>query len=489
MKVSEYSALDGTALAQLVRKKEVSPLEVLDAAVEAIRQVNPPLNAVVDETYEYAKAQIETGIDETAPFCGVPFVIKDQGELLAGVRGTVGSRLSGKGVSPAADSELGIRFKKTGVIVVANASCPEFCWNNTTETIRNGITRNPWDTELTSGGSSGGTASLVAAGAVPIGHGSDGGGSIRMPAAACGLVGLKPTRFRIPTGPEGGDPGQAVEFMMSRSVRDTAIMLDAVEGPDAGSYGAARKPVIPYGEMIKRDPRSLRIAYMLHAPYGEAYEDTECLEAVKRTVKLLEDLGHRCEEAYPPLDIQYHEARILIQAVGTNAWIEGVAAQSGLPINESYLEPLVYKAYVQEKNTTAHEYTAALAQLNAAMRAVGTFMETYDLLISPTMGILPQRAGIYNPFSRPDMTVEEWVLERRRWSGNTAMCNVTGQPSITIPLETSRNGLPIGIEIDGRVGDDGLVLCLAAQLERAKPWKDRHPPIYAGNMESGRREN
>ena len=480
MKVSEYSALDATALAGLIRKKEVSPSEVLDTALEAIRQVNPSINAVVDETYEYAKAQIDAGIDLSAPFCGVPFVIKDQGDVLAGIRSTVGSRISGRGIYARSDSELAARFKKSGIVVVATTTCPEFCWNNATETILHGITRNPWDTELTPGGSSGGTAAVVAAGAVPMGHGSDGGGSIRMPASACGLVGLKPTRFRIPTGPEDGDPGLSADFMLSRSVRDTAIMLDEVEGPDAGSYGAALHPAVPYRDVIQRDPGKLKIAYMLHPPYGGTYENEECLEAVRSTVKLLEGLGHECVEAYPPLDIHYHEPRILIQSVGTNGWIDSVARQSGLPVTAEYLEPLVYKAYLEARNVTAREYAAAWKELNAVMRAVGAFMEDYDLIVSPTMGILPLKAGVYNPFSRPDMTVEEWMLERRRWSGNTAMCNVTGQPSITIPLETSRSGLPIGIEIDGRIGNDALVLSLAAQLERAKPWKDRRPQVYAG---------
>lgn len=480
MKVSEYSALDATALAELIRKKEVSPLEVLNTAIDAIHQVNPFINAVVDETFEYAKAQIDAGIDYTAPFCGVPFVVKDQGDLLAGIRGTVGSRISGKGIWPKRDSELGVRFKKAGVVVVATAACPEFCWNNSTESVLNGITRNPWNPELSPGGSSGGTAAMVAAGAVPIGHGSDGGGSIRMPASSCGLVGLKPTRFRIPTGPDGGDPGLAVEFMMSRSVRDTAIMLDAVEGPDPGSYGAALHPPVSYGDVIKKDPGKLKIAYMLHTPYGEPFENEECLEAIKSAVKLLEDLGHECVEAYPPLTAHYHEPRILIQSVGTNAWIESVAAEAGLPVTGDYLEPLVYKAYLEAKNITAREYNAAWGEINGIIRSVGAFMEDYDLIVSPTMGILPLKAGVYNSYSRPEMSVKDWVLERRRWSGNTAMCNVTGQPSITVPLEISKSGLPIGIEIDGRVGKDDRVLSLAAQLERAKPWKDRHPRIFAG---------
>lgn len=480
MKIYEYSALDATALAELVRKKEVSPIEVLETAISAIQQVNPAINAVVDETYDFAKAQIEAGIDLSAPFCGVPFVLKDQGGFMAGIRGTVGSRISGDGIYTDRDSELAVRFKKAGLVVVATTACPEFCWNNTTETIRNGITRNPWNPNLTSGGSSGGTASIVSSGAVPLGHGSDGGGSIRMPASACGLVGLKPTRFRIPTGPTGGDPGLAVEFMMSRSVRDTAIMLDAVEGPDAGSYGAARSPKISYEETITRDPRKLKIAYMLRTPYGVPYESEECLNAVKASVKLLQSLGHECIEAYPPLDIRYHEPRILIQSIETNLWIESIAAQSGLPITEDYLEPLVYKAYKEAAIVTADKYLAAREELDKTTRIIGEFMNDYDLIVCPTMGIMPLEAGKYNPFSRPDMSVNDWVLERRRWSGNTAMCNVSGQPSISIPLESSSKGMPIGIEIDGKAGDDALVLSLAAQLERAKPWKDRRPQVYAG---------
>ena len=480
MKVSEYAALDATGLAGLIRRKEISPQEVLDAAIEAIEQVNPALNAIVARTYDAARAQLAKGVDMNAPFCGVPFVIKDEGGLMKDIPCTLGTRLSGRGIVTDHDTILGARFKKAGVVVVATAACPEFCWNNATETIRNGVTRNPWNPKLTSGGSSGGTAAIVAAGAVPMGHGSDGGGSIRMPAAACGLVGLKPTRFRIPTGPDGGDPGQAADFIMSRFVRDTAAMLDAVEGPDPGCYGTAERPTIPYSQVIQKDPPRLRIAYMLRTPYGDVYENHECVEAVKSAVGLLESLGHICVEDYPPLDVHYHEARILVQSVGTNAWIERVAKGSGLPISEDTLEPLVYKAYLEARNVTASAYVAAKSELTKVMRDLGQFMEHYDILISPTMGIMPLEAGFYNPFSRPEMPVHDWVLERRRWSGNTAMCNVTGQPSITVPLEWSKEGLPIGIEIDGRVGEDALVLQLSAQLERAKPWAGCHPEIYAG---------
>ena len=230
---------------------------------------------------------------------------------------------------------------------------------------------------------------------------------------------------------------------MTRSVRDTATMLDAVEGPDPGWYGTAPRPQTPYSQVIQRDPPKLRIAYMTRTPYGEEYENPECVRAVKDAVGLLESLGHTCIEDYPPLDIHYHEARILIQSVGTNAWIERIARGSGLPVNEKTLEPLVYKAYLEAKGVTAEAYVSARNELTKVMRDVGRFMEGYDILVSPTMGILPLQAGIYNPFSRPNMSVHDWVLERRRWSGNTAMCNVTGQPSITVPLEQSESGLPL----------------------------------------------
>lgn len=479
MKISEYSTLDATGVAELVRNKEVSPGEVLETAIQALEQVNPKLNAVVDYTYDYARKQIEAGIDLSAPFCGVPFVIKDSGDFMAGIRATLGTRLAGDGFYASVDTELARRFKKAGVVVIATASCPEFCWNNCTETLRNGITRNPWNPNLTSGGSSGGTAALVAAGAVPIGHGSDGGGSIRMPASACGLVGLKPSRFRIPTGPDGGDPGHAAHFVLTRSVRDTAIMLDAVAGDDPGAYGSARLPDKPYSEIIKKDPGKLKIAYMLHHPYGDEFENEECVRAVKETVALLESLGHECVEAYPPLSITYHEPRILVQAVGTNLWIEDVARRSGLPINETTLEPLVYKQYLEAQKIPATAYAAANKELAKAARRVGRFMEDFDILLSPTMGILPLEVNKYNPYTDPNKSVNDWVLTRRRFSGNTALCNVTGMPSLTIPLCSSADGLPIGIEIDAKLGCEDTVLALAAQLERAKPWSDRLPGIFA----------
>lgn len=479
MKVSEYTQYDATGLAHLVRTKQVSPRELLDTAVDAIGQVEPQLNAVVEMTYDYAKKQIEDGIDLDAPFCGVPFVVKDSGGHLAGVPSTIGSRLTGRGITPKQDSTLMARFKRAGVLMVATTATPEMCWNSSTESLRHGATHNPWDLERSPGGSSGGTAALIASGCVPFGHGSDGGGSIRMPASINGLVGLKPTRFRIPNGPNGGDPGLAVNFILSRSVRDTAVMLDQVQGPDPGYYGTAVMPPKPYGQLIQAPPeRKLRIAYMLRLPYGVPYESQECVQATLELAEMLRGLGHDCVEAYPPLKEEYHLHRIMAQAADTNNWIEDVAAQSGLPISEETLEPLVYQAYLQQRKVSAEQMFNAQCYLNRTSREIGRWMEDYDAIVCPTLGMLPLKLGSTVPW-RENMSVQDWVLDRRRWSANAGMCNVTGMPSITVPFKLSREGLPIGMEIDGRMGDDALVLQLAAELERVNPWKDRHPAVYA----------
>lgn len=481
MKVSEYTKYDATGLAELVRKKEVSPLELLDTAMDAMQQVNPDINAVIDYTYDYAKKQIDDGIDLDAPFCGVPFLVKDSGYQLKGVRSTIGSRLAGDGVYTSENTTLQTRFQRAGVVVVATTATPEFCWGSSTETLRHGPTRNPWNLEYSPCGSSGGTASMIAAGGTPFGHGSDGGGSIRMPASSCGLVGLKPTRFRVPNGPFGGDQGLAVNFLLSRSVRDTAIMLDAVQGPDPGAYGAALMPDEPYAQIIKKSPKKLKIAYMLHLPYRmyeSTYDNPDVQRATLEFVDFLRSLGHECVEAYPQLDEDYHIARILSQAAGTNLSIEKMSRQSGLQISEETLEPLVYKAYIEQQDITGAQMELAMSELAGVSRSIGRWMMDYDVLVCPTMGILPPKIGTVNPFET-DRTVQQWIEERRRSSGNCGMSNVTGMPSITVPFALSADGVPIGMEIDARIGDDAIVLQLAAEIERVRPWSVRRPSVFA----------
>ena len=479
MKLSDYAAMDATGLAELIRSGQVSPRELLDTAVEALRQVDGQINAIVEYTYDYALAQLKAGIDRDAPFCGVPFVIKDCGAVAEGIRATLGSRLRGEGLWAKRDSTLFERMKRSGVIVVGTAATSEFCVDSSTETLRHGATRNPWAPGYSAGGSSGGTAAAVAAGGVPMGHGSDGGGSIRIPAAMCGVVGFKPSRFRVPTGPSGWDPGGTVSFVLSRTVRDSAAMLDAVEGPDPGYYGAAACHDLPYAEAVRREPRPLKIAYMLRTPYGKEFASEECAGAVLEVAEVLRGLGHRCEEAYPEIPESYHDARLACMSDGIALEIQAAAAQSGKPISEETLEPLVYKTYLESLNRKGQDVFRARQALAAAGREMGRFFQCYDLLLSPAVGKLERPLGTLNGVAgAEEMTAAEWGLRRREYACTAPLANVAGLPSISLPLCMSSRGLPIGIQLDGGIDADQLVLQAAAQLERAMPWSGRRPQIY-----------
>lgn len=479
MKLSEYSKLDATGLAQLIRSKQVSPEEVLEVAIKALEETDKSLNAVVDYTYDYAMKQIKAGIDFSSPFCGVPFAIKDCGGVSADIRATMGTRLSGPGVYANADSTLFTRFKKAGIIVVATSATSEMCIDSTTETLRHSATRNPWNPEFSTGGSSGGAAALVAAGCLPIAHGNDGGGSIRIPASMCGVVGLKPSRFCVPNGPGGWDPGGTGSFILSRTVRDSAIMLDAVEGPEPGSYGAAAVHDTPYAQIIKSDPRKLKIAYMLHTPYGKEFCDSECAQAVLDVVDTLRGLGHECIEAYPEIQESYQDARVACMCDEIAVEIEELAIETGLPIDETTLEPLVYKTYIESLKRMGMDVYKARSELGVAARAMGRFFEDYDILISPTVGKISRKIGTLNGVvNASEISAYEWALRRREYSCITPLANIVGLPSISLPLYMSQSGMPLGIELDGKIDDDQLVLQLAAQLERAKPWNEKRPQIY-----------
>lgn len=488
MKLSEYTALDATGLAALVRSGDVSPGELVETALTALQQIDKRLHAVVDYTYDYAMEQLKNGIDKTAPFCGVPFVLKDCGGVAAGIRTTLGTRLSGSGVYAKRDSTLFERMRRAGVVVVATTTTSEFCMDSSTETLRHGPTRNPWNLSESAGGSSGGSAALVAAGAVPMAHGSDGGGSIRIPAAMCGVVGFKPSRFRIPTGPCGWDPGGTVQFVLSRTVRDSAAMLDATEGPDPGYYGAAAPHALPYAEAVKQPPRKLKIAYMTRTPYGKPFASPECVEAVLSTVDILRALGHTCVEAYPEIPEGYHDARVTYMNDGIALEIQLMAEETGRPIDETTLEPLVYKTYLDGLSRKGLEVFRARGELANAGREMGRFFQSYDLLLSPTCGRISRPLGTLNGVANSEISAFEWARRRRDYACITPLANVAGLPSISLPLCMSDSGLPIGIEIDGAIDQDELVLQLSAQLERAAPWSGRRPPIYASGTPSRQRE-
>ena len=478
MKLCEYSKLDATALAGLIRRKQVSAKEALDTAMEALQKVDGRLNAVVDYTYDYALKQIEAGIDYEAPFCGVPFVLKDCGGEAAGIRATMGTRLTGEGIYAKEDSTLFKRMKKSGVLVAATSATSELCIDSSTETRRHGPTANPWNTEFSPGGSSGGSAALVAAGAVPMAHGSDGGGSIRIPASMCGIVGFKPSRFRVPTGPFGWDPGGSVSFALTRSVRDSAAMLDAVEGPDPGYYGTSAAHDMTYTEAVKREPGKLKIAYMLRTPYGKEFADPECALAVLETVEILRALGHECVEDYPEIHESYQEARIASMCDEIAVSIEELSAQTGLPIDETTLEPLVYKTYLESARRPGMDVFRAKSELGLAARSAGRFFERYDIIVSPAVGKVRRKLGTLNGVVHPEISASQWALQRREYACITPLANIAGLPSISLPLYMTGDGMPLGVELDGAIDDDRLVLCLAAQLERARPWIGKIPPVH-----------
>jgi amidase len=326
MKLSEYANFDGLGLAELVRRGEVSPRELKDAALAAIEQLNPKLNSVINILTDQAEKEIETGLPD-GPFKGVPFLIKEVVLHAAGIPVNMGSRLA-KGLTLPHDTELMSRFRKAGLVTVGTTPTPEFGYNANTEAILHGSTHNPWDTDRSPGGSSGGSAASVAAGIVPLAHANDGGGSVRIPASCCGLVGLKPTRGRVPTGPDYGEllNGIAVEFAVTRSVRDAAALLDAVAGPDSGCYAWAEPPKAPYSKAAASPPGKLRIAWMDKALTGVPV-DPECVDALHDTVKLCEELGHEMVETAPEIDAEAHSlATLRVWGANLANMMDGVAS-------------------------------------------------------------------------------------------------------------------------------------------------------------------
>jgi amidase len=475
--IEEYASCDAAGLAALIRKKAISAEEVLEAAVSAIEAINPHINAISFRAYDLAKRQIEDGLDMNAPFAGVPLLLKDSGPLAKGIPATAGSRLI-QGQRVEEDTELVRRFKKAGFVIVGTTTTPECCFTNTTESVLHGATRNPWSSEYSTGGSSGGSAAAVASGMVPVAHGNDGGGSIRQPASCCGVVGLKPSRFRIPNAPGHGDPlsGLGTSFALVRTIRDAALLLDTIHGPDCGYYGYAMPPERPYGESIASDPGTLRIAYFQRYPLGGDISG-ECRESLTQTLALLVQLGHRVTEAYPVVDPRIHDARVTIQAVHTAQQLEEASAENGRPINNEFVEEMILHIYRMGKAAAGSDFLGALQIINTISRDMGRFMEDYDIILCPTMGVLPPKIGEIDANVHPEWNYEEWKERKGLFSHFTNLFNVTGQPSISIPLCMSKPGLPVGMELSGKPGDEATVLSLAAQLERARDWKKQRPGI------------
>ena len=470
---AEYEAFDGVGLAELVRRKEVTPSELLDAAIGRVERVNPTINAVIATFEGKARVDIAAGLPDR-PFTGVPFVLKDLFMCYAGERTTNGSRFWSDFV-PTHTSELFARYRRAGFVIFGKTNTPELGMNVSTEPALFGATRNPWNIERTAGGSSGGAAAAVAAGMVPLAHASDSGGSTRIPASCCGLFGLKPSRSRMPMGPERGESsgGLGTAHAITRSVRDSAVLLDASAGPDLGApYGIA-PPTRPWAAEVRARPTGLRIAVSTRTPAGVALH-TDCAEAVRVASKLCRELGHVVDEARPPLDAEAigNALRVIMRA-SVRTLVDARAATLGRAPTQGDLEPVTWDRYYTSSETAA-DYARALATLHRATRELAAFQEQWDVILTPMLAQPPVRLGEI-VHSGPNAA---YFADRvREFSPFSAMANWAGVPAMSVPLHWSAGGLPIGVQFIGRFGDEGTLFCLAAQLEEAKPWAKRRPSL------------
>jgi amidase len=473
---TDYAEHDGLSLAQLVRSRQVSARELAQTALAAIARLNPALGAVI-ETWD---DEIPEQIDPTSPFCGVPFLIKDAVLQAQGRKSELGSRLA-MGAVASHDSNLMARFRAAGVVTLGRTKCPEMAFSPTTEPVAHGAARNPWDLGLSTGGSSGGAAAAVASGMVPIAHANDGGGSIRIPAAACGLVGLKPSRGRIPSGPDYDEGlfGLGVELIVSTSVRDTAAMLDAVGGADQGAPYTIAPPESAYMSVLSRPAPALKIGLMLD-PWGGERSTPEMAAAVRDAAALCSALGHHVEEAAPSLGVGYPEfveANVIIWCANIAAWIHGLAAAFGRPIDETTLEPQTLAAWDYGRGLTAADLLRAFDVRNSVCRSFASFFAQHAVLLSPTLPGPAPELGSY-AFGGHGIASVGLMFDRIPY---TPAFNFTGLPAISLPLSQTAQGLPLGVQFGAGFGREDLLIGLAGQLEKARPWRSRRPACHVSH--------
>ncbi len=495
--IAEYDRYDALGLAELVQKGEVTPAELCEEAIERIERINPQLNAVVRPMYDQGRETAsKTGTDK--PFAGVPFLLKDLMFDYAGVPTSMGCK-SYQNVILDHDSEMVARFKESGVVILGKTNTPEFGLMGITEPQIFGPCRNPWNTDHTPGGSSGGSASAVAAGVVPFAAGGDGGGSIRIPAACCGLFGLKPSRGRNPSGPDHGVAWQGAvqDHVITRSVRDSAAMLDATQGVDTGAPYEIRPPAGSYLEALAEEPGPLKIALNTQSPIGTSVHP-ECVQAVETTAKLLEDLGHRVEEARPDIDgLALAKSYLTLYFGEMAADIDGLEQVLGRKAVPDDVEPLTWTLALLGRSYSAGYFVTALREWDHAARKMGGFFQAYDLYLTPTTAYPPARIGELQPKPSEALLMKVVNTLRAGWllkaSGMvdqlatrslertpfTQVANLSGLPAMSVPLHWTPEGLPCGSQFIGPFGGEGTLLGLAAQLEKARPWFDKRPPVKA----------
>jgi Asp-tRNA(Asn)/Glu-tRNA(Gln) amidotransferase A subunit family amidase len=472
MRFEEYESYDALGLAALVRGGELKPRELLEAALARAEQRNPGVNAIVIPMWEEGRRVAEAPPE--GPFSGVPFLLKDLYALYPGVRTTNGSRLFAEYV-PDHENELVARYRRAGLVVFGKSASPEFGITTTTESALFGRTRNPWSLEHSAGGSSGGAAAAVAAGILPAAHASDGGGSIRIPASCCGLFGLKPTRGRIPFGPDAGEgwSGMSTAHAVTRSVRDSAALLDVVQGADLGAPYASPPRERPFLDEVGAQPGRLRVALQVESWNGS---DThpDCVAAARDAAKLCAELGHEVEEARLRVDAQaFGRAAQVIIAANLRAAVLDRLRELGRELRADDLEPATRLMFEAAAGADAAEYARALRVIHALGRQVSQFLATRDVLLTPTLGTPPLPLGRL-ALSNPD--TGSFLRDLLQTVGYTQLLNASGHPAMSVPLFWNAAGLPIGVQFAARFGDEATLFRLAAQLEQARPWFERRPP-------------
>lgn len=470
--IEEYGSYDGIGLAELIARGEINSREVVASMLERIGQLNPRVNAVV-ELYD---AELEKPVAGQGPLAGLPMLMKD---LIVCVQGQVtanGSRLMRDMRAPA-DSTLVRRYRAAGMLIAGRTNSPEFGLSASTEPVLNGPTQNPWRPGYSPGGSSGGAAAAVAAGMVPFAHASDGGGSIRIPASACGLFGLKPTRGRVSPAPFLGEGwnGLSVHHVISRSVRDSAALLDVSHGYVPGDPYAAPAVDRPFLEETRRDPGRLRIGFCDHNPLGLPVAP-ECVDAVRHAARLCESLGHEVEEGLPDYDpAALSGASHLIVGAHVRATVLDTERRRGRAADDDELEPMARLMIGRADTQSAADYVEAQRTMHRLARDIARFWSRYDLWLTPTLGQTPQPLGtiVY----REEMSFEDFGLKMATYVPFLGLANATGQPSMSVPLYWSADQLPVGVTFTGAFGDEARMYALAAQLERAQPWFERVPAL------------
>lgn len=479
MNLDEYAGFDGVALAELLRNRQVSPAELSQLAREAAAKLNPKINAIV-ELWEDDEQALEAA--SSASFPGVPFLLKDMASTLTGRKVEFGSRLA-EGFTAAQDSELAKRFRQAGLNTIGRTTMPEFAASTTTESVKDGGTANPWNLRHGVGGSSGGSAAAVAAGIVPMAHATDAAGSIRIPAAQNGLVGLRPSRGRTSHAPAAETMnGMAAQFAVTKSVRDSAVLLDAVQGGVAGDPFVIAAPQRPYFQELGAEPRPLRIGYLVDPPNG-SMSAAPIAAAVDEVARMAERLGHSVEPLSLDLGLSWDSYVAVITdiwAAHTAPWVASIAELTGRSIDERALEPAILALYRYGSSLDASALVRAEEGMNLVARTLGKQLQSYDAILSPTLPQLAPQLGDYNA-KQAELDGPGWISHVLDQAPFTVAANLTGTPAISLPLaQDLATGLPIGIQFWSSFGREDVLFNIAGQFEQAMPWSARRPEVWAG---------